>query len=108
MSYKPTKAKDIFALKINLLNMLEKLMLTEYALQLDLNRAQIKLLAFRSIKKLLSEIDFSAEEIPDDSERFVRLLVLLKGEPLTNLEMEIIEELADANTMAMSALKHMS
>jgi len=88
--------------------MIEKLILTEYALQQNLNRAQIKLLAFKSIKKLLSEIDFNVEEIPDDAERFRQLLVSLKGELLTGLEIELVNELVDADVMTLNVMKHLS
>jgi hypothetical protein len=88
--------------------MIEKLMLTEYALQYNLNRAQIKLFAFKSIKKLLSEIDFNVEEIPDDAERFRRLLVSLKGELLTDLELELVNELVDADVITLNAMKNLS
>lgn len=83
-------------------------MLTEYALQYNLNRAQIKLLAFKSIKNLLSEIDFNAEEIPDDEERFRQLIEALKGEQLSNLEMEIVKELSDTDAMTLNMMKHLS
>lgn len=73
--------------------MIQKLMSAEYVLQYNLNRAQIKLLAFRSIKKLLSELDLNAEEVPDDLDKFRQLLESLKGEPLTGLEHELINEL---------------
>lgn len=83
-------------------------MLTEYALQYNLNRAQIKLLAFKSIKNLLSEIDFNAEEIPDDEERFRLLIESLKGDHLSNLEMEIVKELSDTDAMTLNMMKHLS
>lgn len=83
-------------------------MLMEYALQHNLNRAQVKLLALKSIKKLLCEVDFNAEEIPDDSKRFRQLIESLKGVQLTTLEMEIVDELVDTESMKMTLLKHLS
>lgn len=88
--------------------MIEKLMLTEYALQGNLIRAQVKLLAVKSIKKLLSEIDFNAEEIPDDAEKFRQLLVSLKGELLTDLEKEIVNDMADDNALTLNVMKYLS
>lgn len=94
--------------KLNLQKMIEKLMLTEYALQYNLNRAQTKLLAFKSIKNLLSEVDFNAEEIPDDAERFRQLIESLKGEHLTTLELEIVKELSDTDAMTLNVMKYLS
>jgi hypothetical protein len=88
--------------------MVEKLMLMEYALQHNLNRAQVKLLALKSIKKLLSEVDFNAEEIPDDSERFRKLIESLKGGQITTLEMEIVNELVEEDAMKINLMKHLS
>ncbi|HEY9115851.1 MAG TPA: hypothetical protein VIN10_14225 [Bacteroidales bacterium] len=88
--------------------MIEKLMLAEYALQYNLNRAQTKLLAFKSIKKLLSEIDFNVEEIPDDPLRFRQLLESLKGEQLTALEMELVNELVDSDKLMLKAMNNLS
>lgn len=108
MSYSFRKWRDSFATNQKLHRMIEKLMLTEYALQQNLNRANVKLLAFRSIKKLLSEVDFNVEEIPDDAERFRRLLVSLKGELLTGLEIELVNELVNENAMALNVMRHLS
>jgi hypothetical protein len=88
--------------------MIEKLMLTEYALQQNLNRANVKMLAFKSIKKLLSNLDFNAEEIPDDALRFQQLLESLKGEHLTNLELELVKEMVDADALMLNVMKHLS
>lgn len=80
-------------------------MSAEYILQYNLNRAQIKLLAFRSIKKLLSEVDLNVEEIPDDFQRFIELLVSLKAEPLTALELELVNELINYDSKMLNSFK---
>ena len=78
--------------------MIQKFMSAEYILQRNLNQAQIKLLTFRSIKKLLGEIDFNAEEVPNDIVKFRQLMISLKGEPLSGLELELIDELIRDNS----------
>ena len=52
--------------------------------------------AIKSIKGLLSQIDFKAEQIPDNNkEMFMRLLTSLKGEALNKYENELVEEIGN-------------
>ncbi len=47
-----------------------------------------------SFIELLSKIDHKAEMVPEDNaEKFSRLLTSLKGEPLDNAEIELVEEI---------------
>ncbi len=52
--------------------------------------------AIKSIKGLLSQIDFKAEAIPENNlDMLTRLLGSLKGEPLDKDESKLIEELVN-------------
>lgn len=53
-----------------------------------------RLNAIKSISEMLSEIDFTAEEVPiEDESRLSRLLVSLKGKPLAQNEIDLINEI---------------
>ena len=55
-----------------------------------------KLKAAYFIKELLSQIDFTAEVIPENNtERFSRLLISLKGGPLNKYETALAEEITN-------------
>jgi hypothetical protein len=50
--------------------------------------------AAKSIKELLSQIDFSAESVPENNvDMFIRLLTSLKGQPLNEAENELVKEI---------------
>ena len=53
---------------------------------------QKKLVAVKNLKEILSQIDHEAEVVPyKDREKFSRLLVLLKGQSLSDDEYRMIE-----------------
>jgi hypothetical protein len=74
-------------LKVNLI-------LTEYLTGIKGSVDSEKLKAAKSIKDLLTQIDFSAESVPENNpDMFVRLLVSLKGKPLNEAENELVMEI---------------
>ncbi len=69
------------------------LILTDY-LTGKKNGTKEKLKAAVKIKKLLEQIDFRAEVVPENNpEMFVRLLTSLKGVPLNEYENELVDEI---------------
>jgi hypothetical protein len=55
-----------------------------------------KLKAANSIKKLLEQIDYKAEVVPENNpEMFIRLLTSLKKEPLNKDENELVAEIVN-------------
>ena len=75
------------------------LIVTEYLLMNDKTTPANKLRAVHSVKMLLDNIDFSAEVIPGDNpEKLATLLSSIKGEPLTQDEYKLIDELVEMNT----------
>lgn len=50
-----------------------------------------KLAAIKSIRGIISQIDFTSEVVPiDEPERLIKLLTSLKGEQLTGQEIDIV------------------
>jgi hypothetical protein len=55
-----------------------------------------KLATLKSISELLSQIDFSTEEVPiNDKDRLEKLLISLKGEKLTKHESKLVCEIIE-------------
>jgi hypothetical protein len=52
-----------------------------------------KLVAIKSIKDLLNQIDFKAEKVVMNKENLMSLLLDLKGENLTEEERTVVKEL---------------
>ena len=70
------------------------LLLAEYMMRNDKESEKGKLKAIRSIIELLSQIDYKAEVVPENSkERFTRLLISLKGNPLNKDESDLVDEI---------------
>lgn len=70
---------------------LDKLIYAETTAQKEDNR----LLAIKSVREILKQIDFSAEVLPEEEpERMVKLLFSLKGEPLSGDEINLVYEMA--------------
>ena len=62
--------------------------------QYRLEKEKERLNAIKSIREILSEIDFTAEVVPvEDENRLIRLLISLKGKPLAQNEIELINEI---------------
>jgi len=73
---------------------IEKLLKAVNDTQLRLSQENRRLKAIKSIREMLSVIDFTAEAVPvKDEARLTRLLVSLKGKPLTKDEMNLINEI---------------
>lgn len=71
-----------------------KLLLIEYDTVNDINVRQEKLDAIKSIKNLLSHIDFNSEIVPLNKEQKLKnLLSSLKGSILTAAEIKVVKEL---------------
>ena len=71
-----------------------KLLLMEYAAVNNPAQNPEKLNAIRELKNLLIQIDFRAEIVPmENALKLKDLLASLKGKPLSNCEIMIIEEL---------------
>jgi hypothetical protein len=74
---------------------IERLLYAVNEIQVRMEKEAGRLEAIRSIRKLLSEVDFTAEVVPvEDKDRLIRLLVSLKGHALTDNELEVINEIA--------------
>ena len=64
-----------------------------------------KIEAIDNLLELLSQIEYKMETVPfDNLERFTRLLVSLKGEPLNEIESELIKEFTNYRKMSFKAL----
>ena len=72
------------------------LLLVDYISRKDGTINHDKQEAANAIIKLLSQIDFSAEVIPENNaERFARLLTSLKGKSLSKAETELLSEIVN-------------
>lgn len=70
------------------------LVLTEYLTGNNGGVNSGKRKAAKSIKELLTQIDFSAESVPENNvDMFIRLLTSLKGQPLNEAENEMVKEI---------------
>ena len=70
------------------------LILSKYLTEKENSVEEGKCKAANSIRELLSQIDYKAEVVPENSlDMFTRLLLSLKGEPLDKNENELIEEI---------------
>lgn len=70
------------------------LILSKYLTEKENSEEEGKFKAANSIRELLSQIDYKAEVVPENSlDMFTRLLLSLKGEPLDKNENELIEEI---------------
>lgn len=73
----------------------EQLMIAEQSATQNIRINVQRLVAIRSIRKLLDQIDFSSEVVPvDDKEKLTKLLVSLKGSELDHDEKALLEEIA--------------
>lgn len=55
-----------------------------------------KLAAIKSIRGIISQIDFTSEVVPiDEPERLIKLLTSLKGEQLTGQEIDIVYDVSN-------------
>jgi len=73
-----------------------KLLLLEYAARNNHEEEHASLAAIKSIRKMISQIDFSSEVVPiDNPERLIKLMASLKGEQLTGLEINILYDIAN-------------
>ena len=96
MSYSLQSAPDTFALKLSYDMIIERLIYAVNEIQSRMEEEAKRLEAIQSIRKLLSEGDFTAEVVPtEDKDRLIRLLCSLKGNTLTKNEMEIINEIVN-------------
>lgn len=72
-----------------------KLLLIEYTIE-NTNGDNKKLEAIESIREIISQTDFTDEEIPmDDPERLIQLLASFKGDQLTEQESDIVYEITN-------------
>ncbi len=73
-----------------------KLLLADYLANSGDTIDQGRQSAIKTIKGLLTQIDFKAEKIPDNNkEMFIRLLTSLKGEELDKNEKSLVEEIVE-------------
>ena len=69
------------------------------------NSKLAKLEAIDNLLELLAQIDYKLEVVPfDNLERFARLLTSLKGEPLNEIESELIKEFTNYRNKSFKAL----
>mgnify|MGYP000946932521 CR=1 FL=1 len=60
----------------------------------ELKKNSKKMITIKSIEETLSQIDFSAEEVPiNNSEKLKKLLSSLKGNTLSKHEIELVNEI---------------
>lgn len=77
-----------------------KLLLLEYTTHNHNEEGIARIAAIQSIRKIVSQIDFTAEEVPiDNPHRLIKLLVSLKGEQLNDHELNIVKEIATKQTI---------
>lgn len=71
-----------------------KLLLLEYSVIKSPTVTKWKLKTIRTIRDLIAQIDFNAEVVPvDNEEKLSDLLTSLKGNKLSNDEMNLVKEL---------------
>jgi hypothetical protein len=74
----------------------EKIFITEQKIKSDLKSVIRRLIALNSIKKTLSQIDFSAETVSvNDPEKLQTLITDLKGEDLSDYEKSVLNEILE-------------
>jgi hypothetical protein len=74
----------------------EKIFITEQKIKSDLKLVIRRLIALNSIKKTLSQIDFSAETVSvNDPEKLQTLITDLKGEDLSDYEKSVLNEILE-------------
>lgn len=94
MSYSLRIGRANFAANIYDMIILDKLFIIELDARFRMEKVSQRLLAIQKLQKLLKQLDFLVEEVPlEDPNRLTRLLVSLKGEPLTEDEKRLVEEL---------------
>jgi len=68
----------------------------QYKTEIDLKFNVEKISALKSINHLLNQIDFTVEEVPiNNSERLKKLLTSLKGDSLSENEIELVTEIIE-------------
>ncbi len=73
---------------------IEKLSKIKLEAENKINSECRKIETVRNFKKLLNQIDFTAEVIPtEDSERLTKVLTSLKGKQLNKCEIKLVEEI---------------
>jgi hypothetical protein len=73
-----------------------KLLLLEYAAKNNHEEDNASLAAIKSIRKMISQIDFSSEVVPiDNAESLIKLMVSLKGEQLSALEINVLYDIVN-------------
>lgn len=74
---------------------LDKLKIKEYDAERSNTFERSKQEAVKTISRLLTQIDYSTEVVPDeDPERLIKLLVSLKGDQLSSNEVNLVYEIA--------------
>jgi hypothetical protein len=77
----------------------QKIFTTEERIKSDLKSVIRRLVALNSIKKTLSQIDFSAETVSvNDPERLKAMITDLKGEDLSDYEKSVVDEITGSFT----------
>jgi len=72
----------------------DKLQLAEIEIEQKLYAEYVKLQAVKSLLRLLKQIDFSSEILPEEQpERLLRVLVALKGSALSEYENKLVQEM---------------
>ncbi len=77
---------------------LEKLSKIKLEAENKINSEYRKIETVRNFKKLLNQIDFTAEVVPtEDSKRLTKVLTSLKGRTLNGSESKLVEEIIKKN-----------
>lgn len=75
---------------------LEKLLIIELEIEDNVNNELKRIKAIKSIKNLLSQIDFSVELVLiKGKDRLIEILYSLKGKQLNKYEINIIEKIVE-------------
>lgn len=76
----------------------DKLFWARQRTEAKIQEESIKLTAINNLFRLLNEVDFSVERLPeDDIERLRKVLSLLKGNALSQDEIHVLNELTTNN-----------
>jgi len=62
----------------------------------DHEEENVSLAAIKSIRAMISQVDFSSEVVPvDNPERLIKLMISLKGEQLTGHEINVLYDVTN-------------
>lgn len=76
---------------------LDKLLVLELEAKSNIYKEQNRMICIKGFQQLLSQIDFDSEVVQmENSEKLTNLLISLKGEPLNEEEIELLDKIIES------------